>query len=129
MKNFYEKMSASYALSKTLRFELLPIGMTRSNLEKHEILIKDAKKDKAYHEIKPLFDEIHDKFISESLEKSEISWNEYFEEIQKSNPDKEILKKIEKDLRNEIGKLFETTGNTWRKSFNDEIGEEILKQK
>lgn len=78
MKNFYEKMTRNYAISKTLRFELLPIGMTRTNLERYEILIKDAKKDKAYHEIKPLFDEIHDKFISESLEKSEISWTEYF---------------------------------------------------
>lgn len=128
MKNFYEKMTRNYAISKTLRFELLPIGMTRTNLERYEILIKDAKKDKAYHEIKPLFDEIHDKFISESLEKSEISWSEYFEEIQKPNPDKKNLEKIEKNLRTEIGKLFEITGNRWKNQFNSENGE-ILKQK
>ena len=81
MKNFYEKMTANYALSKTLRFKLLPIGATRNNLEQQQILVKDEKKDKSYHEIKPLFDKMHNKFIFESLEKSQISWESYFEEL------------------------------------------------
>ena len=69
LKNFYEKifyLVAQYALSKTLRFEIKPSKITRQNLETQKILILDTKKQKAYQELKPLFDALHNKFIAES---------------------------------------------------------------
>lgn len=67
MTTFYDKYVQKYALSRTLRFSLIPLGHTRAHLEKQNILLSDARKNEAYIEIKPLFDTLHAQFIEESL--------------------------------------------------------------
>ena len=86
MRNIFD-LVAQYALSKTLRFEIKPSKITRQNLEMQKILIQDTKKQKAYQELKPLFDALHNKFIAESLENSQINWESYFDHLKVKKSD------------------------------------------
>ena len=129
-KSLFDNMTRQYALSKTLRFELAPTKQTLHNLQAHEILCKDFKKSEAYKEIKPLFDELHNKFIDESLENSHISWSEYFENfVQKTDESKKAQENITKKLRSEIGTLFEKTAEKWKTVINTDDKKPILKAK
>ncbi len=126
----FDNISRKYALSKTLRFELASTEQTLKNLKIHNILTKDEKKEKAYHEIKPLFDELHNIFITESLEKSQISWEDYIAKYsRKTEENKKELENIEKNLREEIGKLFAHTGEYWKSELNKNFSKPVLKDK
>lgn len=126
----FDSMTQKYALSKTLRFELTPTEQTRKNLQIHKILCKDLKKSEAYKEIKPLFDEIHNQFINESLEKSTISWDEYAKNFsEKTDEAKKQQEAISKNLRSEIGILFEKTAAKWKSTINVDEKNPILKAK
>lgn len=129
---------AQYALSKTLRFEIKPSKITRQNLETQKILIQDTKKQKAYQELKPLFDALHNKFIAESLENSQINWESYFDHLKAKKSDfsdsekkkwEKDFEKIEKNLREEIGKLYEKTAERWKLEINENPKKPILKDK
>lgn len=132
--SLFSEFTQKYALSKTLRFELKPVGRTREHLEQENILIHDAEKAKAYKAIKPLFDEIHEDFIRESLSRSTIHWDEYLELFtNKDNREKswdEQMKKLEEKLRKAIGVLYEKTAEDWKDRVNPPKPEkEILKEK
>jgi len=116
-----------YELSKTLRFELKPMGKTKENLEKQNVLIHDEKKAKAYTEIKPLFNGLHEKFITDSLKKSNIDWGTYLELLETRNPNtseaekkkwENALEKHEKFLRTRIGDLYTDTADKWKTAIN-----------
>jgi len=135
-KDFFSPFTRKYQLSKTLRFELKPIGQTLENMEKAQILVHDKEKEVAYQIVKPLLDKLHEKFINESLKKAKnISWKEYysvFAELrklklghssgnienakQKQGKEKE-LKKIGIEKRKEIVALFLSTGKDWAKKI------------
>lgn len=136
MKNWSD-LTAQYALSKTLRFEIVPSKITRENLEKQNILVNDRAKQVAYKELKPLFDELHNQFIAESLEQSQIDWTSYFEHLKTKNsnfsaPEKKKWEKemesIEKKLREQIGTLYEKTAKNWKSQINTDSKKEILKK-
>lgn len=56
-----------YQLSKTLRFELKPIGKTLENIEKHGLLEQDTHRAESYVKVKEIIDEYHKVFIEECL--------------------------------------------------------------
>ncbi|MBQ2025442.1 MAG: hypothetical protein II215_03110, partial [Paludibacteraceae bacterium] len=56
-----------YQLSKTLRFELKPIGKTLENIEKHGLLEQDTHRAESYVKVKEIIDEYHKAFIEECL--------------------------------------------------------------
>lgn len=56
-----------YPVSKTLRFELQPIGKTKENIEKHGILQRDEQRAEDYKKVKKLIDEYHKNFIKSRL--------------------------------------------------------------
>ena len=137
MRKIFDLM-AQYALSKTLRFEIKPSKITRQNLEMQKILIQDTKKQKAYQELKSLFDALHNKFIAESLENSQINWESYFDHLKAKKSDfsdsekkkwEKDFEKIEKNLREEIGKLYEKTAERWKLEINENPKKPILKDK
>ena len=113
MKNF----TNIYSLTKTLRFELKPVGKHGERLSSEEatkllkkIIDQDRKIKKAYEALKPELDKIHDEIINNSLnsEKAmQIDFSEYFEEYKKGK-DKE-LDDFEKNLREQIGEAFKKT--------------------
>ncbi|MDR2541683.1 MAG: hypothetical protein LBD11_08330 [Candidatus Peribacteria bacterium] len=138
MSDFFSSFSGSFPLSKTLRFSLLPQGATLSKMQEQGILQRDNQRDKDYQAIKPLFDTLHDKFITQSLEKSAIDWSDFFifyeaykPKIRKdsalSDKEKADLKaefsSILASLRKEVVALYEKTASQWQEQYP------ILKEK
>ncbi|PIU63092.1 hypothetical protein COS83_01255, partial [archaeon CG07_land_8_20_14_0_80_38_8] len=56
-----------YSLSKTLRFELIPIGKTKESIDRKGLLSQDVKRAQSYKEVKKIIDEYHKEFIEKSL--------------------------------------------------------------
>ena len=90
-----------YQLSKTLRFELKPIGKTKENIEKNGILERDNQRDIAYKAVKKVIDEYHKAFIEMMLNDFELQYElleEYHHLYRISNSEepkkKEKLQKI-----------------------------------
>ena len=55
-----------YPVSKTLRFELKPVGKTQEYIEKHGILDEDLKRAGDYKSVKKIIDAYHKYFIDEA---------------------------------------------------------------
>jgi CRISPR-associated protein Cpf1 len=103
-----------YSLSKTLRFELRPINENgevitdSSEIAKiyEDVILKDREIDNAYKALKPVMDQIHEKFINESLESGiakSIDFSNYERLYKEKSKD---IDKEEKELREKIGETF-----------------------
>lgn len=111
-KKDFSQFTNKYSLSKTLRFELKPVGKTLEKMKTNfaydqdlQTFLKDQKIEDAYQALKPFIDEIHEKFITSSLESErakKIDFTSYFEAYKAKKDDKG-----EKNLRKEIGELYE----------------------
>lgn len=148
-KNAFDGFTRKYQLSKTLRFELKPVGKTRywmnENLnydKKLKTFLKDQSIENAYQALKPIFDKLHEEFITGSLESTEakkINFDEYFNlyKKQKAEQNKEARKKFDKPLETEerelrkiFASLYQTEGEVFkRKAGKDKRGKEVLKEK
>ena len=135
-----------YSLSKTLRFELKPVGKTEETfkqwleeMQSNEIVVdndgnlflKDKKIKDAYLAIKPIMDKLHEQFIEMSLlsEKAKhIDFSEYFTKFR----DKNVSSDLEKNLRSKIGDTYQVAGeciseeitNVCEKEFKTKKGKE-----
>ena len=139
---FDERFTNRYAISKTLRFELRPVGKTLEHMrsrfsfdEKMRTFLADQKIEDAYQSLKPLIDSVHEEFITSALE-SDLAKQIDFSKYLGVYREKGELKDIEKTMRECIGKLFLETGEdwkkekypeyTWKKGSNIANGNEIL---
>lgn len=107
-----KKFTNLYPVSKTLRFELVPVGSDGKPISAEDatklfakIIEQDNKIKKAYNALKPLMDKIHEKVINISLtsdEAKKIDFSPYLElyKIKEHN-------KQEKLLREAIAKTYE----------------------
>lgn len=66
MKTFND-LTGLYSLSKTLRFELKPIGKTKENIEAKGIIAQDEKRAEEYKKVKDIIDRYHKSFIDMCL--------------------------------------------------------------
>ena len=62
-----DRFTNLYPLSKTLRFELKPIGNTEEFIIKNGILNQDQHRADSYKEVKKIIDDYHRSFIESSL--------------------------------------------------------------
>ncbi len=69
MQSFTNK----YQLSKTLRFELKPIGKTKDHIEAKGLLTQDEKRADSYKVVKKIIDEYHKYFIELAMGKVQLS--------------------------------------------------------
>jgi CRISPR-associated protein Cpf1 len=104
-----------YPLSKTLRFELKPIGKTLENIEKKGLIKQDEKRAEDYKVMKEIIDEYHKHFITESFaNKNSVfeisSLNQYEDFYRKPN-------KVDKDNK-EFDVLKEKMRKTIYECFN-----------
>lgn len=79
-----------YPVSKTLRFELRPVGKTQEWIEKNRVLENDESKAADYPVVKNLIDEYHKVCIRESMKNVHLDWNplkEAIEDYQKTKSD------------------------------------------
>lgn len=139
---FDERFSGLYSLSKTLRFELKPVGKTLENMRRHlrydeklQTFFADQEIEDAYQTLKPVFDVIHEKFITESLisdKAQEINFADYLEKYRSKQELSDIdFEHIEKPLRKAFAESYGTTAENWKKKDNcfSENGFNILTEK
>ena len=92
-----------YSLSKTLRFELKPIGETQSHIEANGLIVQDETRAEEYREIKTIIDKYHKAFIDEALENVSLrKLEEYEAEFFNKNRDEKVFEKLQDALRKEI---------------------------
>lgn len=112
--DLYCNLHKKYDLSKTLRFELKPVGNTLRNIEQCGFLEKDQERAINYKEVKKYCDEYHKFFIERVLKNYELPYDllEKYEKLYNIE-DKDInikreLKEIETKLRKEISNRFKS---------------------
>lgn len=96
-----------YPVSKTLRFELRPVGKTLEWIEKNKVLESDEQKAEDYPKVKTLIDEYHKVCIRESLKDAHFDWMPLrlaLEKYQKSksDEDKAALEKEQAVMRKQV---------------------------
>lgn len=93
MSNFSD-FTGLFSLSKTLRFELKPVGKTLENIEKKGLLAEDEKRAESYKKVKKLIDEYHKTFIEKALSNLTEEEDKEITEKKESKPTlKELLNK------------------------------------
>lgn len=128
MENLYSRMHKKYSLSKTLKFELIPIGKTKENIIKNELLNKDEHRAESYKNVKKYCDEYHKFFIDTCLKDFRLDTQlleKYYialKKEKKSEEDKIFLKGTEQDFRNSISERFQQD----KDSFDGLFGKEII---
>jgi len=69
MSSLLSEFTSLYGLSKTLRFELKPVGKTKEYLSKDDFFKEDTSKADSYSLMKQLLDGLHRDYINEALAK------------------------------------------------------------
>ncbi|MDD3281807.1 MAG: type V CRISPR-associated protein Cas12a/Cpf1, partial [Bacteroidales bacterium] len=115
--NSLENFTNLYSLSKTLRFELKPIGKTLEYIEKEGILTKDEQRLESYKKVKKIIDNYHKAFIEKALDGLELEMlDDYY-----------FLYQISKKDENQ-NKQFELVETKLRKQISDRFNNHILFQ-
>ncbi|TKI70030.1 type V CRISPR-associated protein Cpf1 [Sulfurimonas crateris] len=92
-----------YQLSKTLRFELKPVGDTLKHIEKSGLIAQDEIRSQEYQEVKTIIDKYHKAFIDEALQNVVLSNLEEYEALFfERNRDEKAFEKLQAVLRKEI---------------------------
>ncbi|MCK9256617.1 MAG: type V CRISPR-associated protein Cas12a/Cpf1 [Sulfurospirillaceae bacterium] len=95
-----------YQLSKTLRFELKPIGKTLEFIEQKGLIVEDEARAEDYKRVKELIDKYHKEFIHQALSGIRLDGLDRYEELFFiQNRDEKTQKEFEKlqdDLRKQI---------------------------
>lgn len=127
-----------YSVSKTLRFELKPMGKTLENISKGKFLESDKKKSDDYKNVKKIIDNYHRYFIDDVLKAAAFNWETLATEIKEysktKNDDTNLLSAQQKQ-RDEILKIFSSdkrfkalTASTPKDLFNKLIPEWFEKE-
>lgn len=135
-----------YSLSKTLRFELKPIGKTAENIQAKGLLKEDESRAKEYQVVKKIIDKYHKLFIEESFdsvlqpvndrnsfqklfEKQVHNFSKLYYKTNKDDKDKNELEAISKIMRKLIVSVFKGNYNeSIKKKFGNLFGEELIKE-
>ncbi len=147
-KLIWHSFTKKFALTKTLRFELRPIGKTRENInknlqfdEKLQTFLVDQDIENAYQVLKPIFDKIHGEFITGALESKTakiITFSKYFSLVEKRRSEQDKNKKQhlnkqieieEKKLRMQFEKAYSEVGEVFKNKVGfDSKKKNILKK-
>ena len=136
----FENFTGLYPLSKTLRFELKPIGRTLEYIEKNGLLDRDKHRANSYVKVKKIIDRYHKQFIEDSLSDSEFelkyedkgkkdSLEEYFYCYKLKNRDdrqKKDFDEIQKNLRKQIASQLKKHERFKRIDKKELIKEDLL---
>lgn len=125
MKNLKE-LTGLYQLSKTLRFELKPIGKTLEHIERKGLIAQDEQRADEYKKVKDIIDRYHKKFITMCLSNFKFhdgSLEEYVSLAENPKRDEKAFEKIKEKLRQQIVKKFKEGG-----SFADLFKKELIQK-
>lgn len=127
-----------YPVSKTLRFELQPIGRTKENIENGGILQRDEKRAEDYEVVKTLIDDYHKQFIKERLWNFRLpianegrlnsleEYQELYEHSQRNEIQEKAFTEVKNNLRSIIAKRLTEKGSAYERIFNKELIREDL---
>lgn len=133
-----EQFTNLYPVSKTLRFELQPIGKTKDNIEKNGILTRDEKRAKDYQIVKGFIDEYHKQFIKDRLWNFKLplasegnldSLEEYqmfYEMPRRDDAQEADFSEVKDNLRAIITKRLTENGSAYDRIFKKELIREDL---
>lgn len=133
--NNFQDFTNLYSLSKTLRFELIPIGETKSNIERKGFLSNDERRAENYKRIKKIIDEYHKAYIDrcmadfgfrfENCGKND-SLQEYYNCIKDNQgSNKDTLEKIQANLRKQVSDCLSKT-EEFKHIFKEELFKDYL---
>ncbi len=125
MKQISE-LTGLYSLSKTLRFELKPVGDTLKNIQKKGLIAQDEQRAEEYKKVKDIIDSYHKAFIRMCLEGLTLS----IEDLKKyaalagnPNRDENDFDKVKAILRKQIVDAFKKGG-----SYGDLFKKELIQK-
>lgn len=126
VKNLYSKLHNLYPISKTLRFELIPIGKTKENMEKNNIITEDEHRNKKYKIVKKYCDEYHKTFIDNKLSDLKLQdlqkYYDLFNIANKTDEQRKYFTEIQKQLRKKIVEKFMEE----KKEFEGLFGKDLI---
>jgi len=107
-----ESFVGKYKLTKTIRFELIPVGSTLGNIEKDDLLLEDELLSEEYLYMKKLIDSYHKLFIEECLSDLRLHdlhdfWEIYQKGV-KSEKDVKRLNVLKEKMRKQIELKFKS---------------------
>lgn len=133
--NVFNKFSGLYPISKTLRFELQPIGKTAENIERRGLIAQDEQRAREYEKVKAIIDRYHKQFIKMCLYNFKLklhtdgandSLEDYLELISKakrSEAEEKLYTKVKENLRKQIVGAFKK-----ETAFGDLFKKELIQQ-
>ncbi|MBE6326412.1 MAG: type V CRISPR-associated protein Cpf1 [Bacteroidales bacterium] len=129
----FDELTGLYSLSKTLQFELKPIGKTLEQIERKGIIAQDEKRAEEYEIAKCIIDEYHKAFISMCLKGLRLnlsstgsldSLEEYVEQaskLRRSESEEKNFDTIKQNLRRQIVNSFKSRGGSFTDLFKKEL--------
>ena len=134
MSNFSD-FTGLFSLSKTLRFELKPVGKTKENIEKNGIIERDNERAIAYKAVKKVIDEYHKAFIDQMLNNFKLDFEKLHEFYRQYNLNpndasgkekkKKAMAKVQDEMRKQISERF-TKSEQYKRLFGKELIREDL---
>ena len=121
-----EELTGLYQLSKTLRFELKPIGKTLEHIERKGLIAQDEQRADEYKKVKDIIDRYHKSFIHMCLcnfKFNDGSLEEYVALAENSNRDEDAFEQAKAGLRKQIVEAFKNGG-----SFADLFKKELIQK-
>ncbi len=108
MKQINE-LTGIYSLSKTLRFELKPVGKTLENIQRKGLIAQDETRAEEYKAIKDIIDEYHKRVITKCLGNLTLSIKDlenYVSLADSPQRDEAAFDKAKETLRKQIVQAF-----------------------
>lgn len=137
----FEQFTHLYPLSKTLRFELRPVGATPAKIKEGGFLENDNHRAESYKKVKKLIDEYHKHFIEQALGDFSLTKNEtegskclnsYLEtyiQLYRSSriedAEKKAFEKVQAEMRKFIAKTLKGS-EAYKRLFKQELIKEDL---
>mgnify|MGYP006874674386 CR=1 FL=1 len=137
--NKMQQFTGLYPLSKTLRFELKPIGKTLENIQAHGLLEQDNHRAESYVKVKEIIDRYHKALIERVLGELKLNednegnknnlLNDYYDHYMCASKDETQLKKfgdVQKTLRKVIADSFKKDEQFKRVDKKELIREDLV---
>lgn len=117
-----------YSLSKTIKFELKPVGNTLEFINKNGLLAQDEHRADSYIKVKKIIDEYHKAFIEISLRDFKLKYDDieayfsYYIINKKDENQKKAFASIQTSLRKQIASRLKDN------DFGRLFGKELIKE-
>lgn len=107
----YDRFSNLYPLTKTLSFEMVPVGKTEQYIRERGFLERDFDRAQKAKIVKGYMDEYHKSFIEHVLSnKIDLStmkeYSDLYYKKDKTPDEKKLMRRMEADMRNVISEAF-----------------------